>query len=217
MGFSFRKSFRVAKGTRLNIGKRGPSLSTGLGPLRFTFGPGRGGKRRSSTAAADSAGSGCLSILLGLFLLTAFGIGVLALIGSLLPDRATPNPSSSPVTPSTPVQSPPPPAPEPTRAAPTPPAESIPELQRKLTSAITTANATINQHPEMQRLKADMDKASDQAAIASPNDKVRLMDDYRAIRTTRDDLRQKLLSEDPTVAAARKALDDAYAIERSPK
>lgn len=216
MGFSFRKSFRVAKGTRLNIGKRGPSLSTGLGPLRFTFGPGRGGSRRRAASAEDSTGSGCLSILLGLLVLAAFGIGVLALVGSLLPER-TPKPSSSPVTPSTPIDSPSPPAPKPTTASPSRAAESIPDLQRKLTSAITVANATINQHPEMIRLKAEMDKASDQAALAGPNEKVRLMDDYRAIRTTRDDLRQKLLGEDPAVAAARKALDEAYAAERSVK
>lgn len=52
MGFRFRKSFKIAPGLRVNVGKRGMSLSAGVRGARVTVGTSR------VTASAGVPGTG---------------------------------------------------------------------------------------------------------------------------------------------------------------
>src|SRR5436190_21606380 len=99
MGWSFRKSFRIAPGVRLNLSKRGLGWSVGGQGLRIGFG---GGRTRVSTGigplryqksartgggGGSAIGLGCLGILGLLF--------VVGVIGSLV-DNKKPKSSSAP-------------------------------------------------------------------------------------------------------------------------
>src|SRR5438034_710431 len=71
MGWSFRKSFKIAPGIRLNLSKRGAGLSGGVKGLRIGFGPrgtqvsaGRGGlyyRKQLSGAPGGGASRGRFS------------------------------------------------------------------------------------------------------------------------------------------------------------
>ncbi len=107
MGWTFRKSFRLGKGTRLNLGKRGFGVSTGIRGLRISsgsrgtkvyggWGPFRFQRTLSSRsnpgaeASSESGFVGCLILLLVLF-------PIVMLVSSLIgPRRAAPvSPSAS--------------------------------------------------------------------------------------------------------------------------
>ena len=84
MGWSFRKSFRIGKGLRINLSRRGIGWSIGSKILRFGSSGGR--KRISSgvgpfryektvrdSSGKESGGFGCGAVLLGLVVLGSIG------------------------------------------------------------------------------------------------------------------------------------------------
>lgn len=102
MGWSFRKSFRIAPGLRLNLSRRGVGWSVGAKGFRIGrsggrtrvssgFGPFRYQKTVGNGGNAPSGGSGCFSLLIiGIGAMTLFSI-----VSPLLKPKATPARSSS--------------------------------------------------------------------------------------------------------------------------
>ncbi len=85
MGWSFRKSFRIGKGFRINLSRKGVGWSIGSKLLRLGFGRGRTrvssgvGPLRYEKSIGDSSGTkskggGCVTLLLGLIVLAAVGV-----------------------------------------------------------------------------------------------------------------------------------------------
>lgn len=98
MGWSFRKSFKVGKGARINLSKRGVGTSFGIPGLRFGFGGGRrarvtGGKGPfrfykslgggSSSSKKNTGCGGCLGLILLLFI----GGGVVSVLMGPSPSK----------------------------------------------------------------------------------------------------------------------------------
>jgi hypothetical protein len=78
MGFRFRKSVRLGKGVRLNLGKRGASVSVGNRWLGATVGS-RGVSKRvslpgSGLSYTSAARSGCLVPMLVVVVLATVGL-----------------------------------------------------------------------------------------------------------------------------------------------
>ena len=96
MGFSFRKSFRIAPGLRMNLSRRGVGFSAGVKGLRLGVGPrgtqfsaGRGGfyyrkmlgaGRRAEQGGADGSGAVEHSLLMRLLVWIVKAVVILAVL-----------------------------------------------------------------------------------------------------------------------------------------